>query len=50
MSCYFMHMKEGAGGSRREGEDGVVVLYIYIEGRDQRELVGVKTEYDIMCC
>jgi len=26
----FMHMKEGVGGSRWEGEDGVVILYIYI--------------------
>ena len=25
-----MHAKEGAGGSRWEGEDGVDALYIYI--------------------
>ena len=46
-----MHAKEGAGGSRGEGEDGVDALcvYIYNEGRGQRELTGVKTGYDIVC-
>jgi len=46
----FMHMKEGADESRWEGEDDIVILYIYFEERGQRELKGVKTEYDIMCC
>ena len=55
----FMYMKEGAGGSRWEGKDGVVVLCVCsmcvhvcvsYEGRGQRELVDMKTGYDIVCC
>ena len=71
MSCYFYPLKEGAGESRWEGEDGVVVLYTYIskegaagagrcedgvwhyvllnEERGQRELLGVKTRYEMGC-
>jgi len=42
-------LKEGAGGSRWKGEDGVVIIYIYFEGRGQRELIGVKAGNDTMC-
>ena len=27
-----------------------VFMCVYFEGRGQRELVGVKIEYDIVCC
>ena len=47
---------DGRGrGSRWKGEDSVVVIkyiyiYIYFKGKGQRELVGVKTGNDIVCC
>jgi len=33
-------VKEEAGGSRWEGEDGVKSYYLYFEGRGRREPVG----------
>jgi len=41
-------LKEEAGGSRWKGKDGVVILYIFFEGRGQWELVSVKTGYQIV--
>ena len=46
--CVIIRRKglEGAGRC----EDGVRHCVLLYEGRGQRELVGVKIVYDIICC